>query len=255
MLVGLYCLGHTARASSQNSPTSLRGINVVAPSMNSHTDLFAGNWFLVPKWKAQAMVECCKSEMEREIHKLVCKEKELEKEMACRENQLKSEMEREIHKMACREKEIEKEMRVQIVKLESSLQHERKESLRAKGLLTARGVFEFALKQVHYERNLKGNFNAQKTCADLDHTPPQVNTDAWKLKHCYEVMCRQHPGASLAEATIGKVFACVYGALSQEIHGYAWSDESVVLLVDFDTAKPPQSDKILMETLQFCRVF
>jgi hypothetical protein len=175
--------------------------------------------------------------------------------MACRENQLKSEMEREIHKMACREKEIEKEMRVQIVKLESSLQHERKESLRAKGLLTARGVFEFALKQVHYERNLKGNFNAQKTCADLDHTPPQVNTDAWKLKHCYEEMCRRHPGASLAEATIGKVFACVYGALSQEIHGYAWSDESVVLLVDFDTAKPPQSDKILMETLQFCRVF
>ena len=237
MLVGLYCLGHTARASSQNSPTSLKGINVVAPSMNSHTDLFAGDWFLVPKWKAQAMVECCKSEMEREIHKLVCKEKELEKEMACRE------------------KELEKEMRVQMVRLESSLQHERKESLRAKGLLTARGVFEFALKQVYYERNLKGNFNAQKTCADLDRTPPQLHTDAWKLKDCYEEMCRQHPGASLAETTIGKAFACVYGALSQEIHGYAWSDESVVLLVDLDTAKPSPSDKILMKTLQFCRVF
>ena len=121
MLVGLYCLGHTARASSQNSPTSLKGINVVVPSMNSHTDLFAGDWFLVPKWKAQAMVECCKSEMEREIHKLVCKEKDLEKELACREKELekelacrekehKSEMEREIHKLVCKEKELEKEL-------------------------------------------------------------------------------------------------------------------------------------------------
>ena len=216
--------------------------------MNSHTDLFAGDWFLVPKWKAQAMVNLSKVEMEREmrkmeqeIHAVVCREKEREKEMA----RMEKEMEREIHAVVCKEKEREKEMahrekemereihavKMQMARLDLSLQYERKESLRAKGLLTGRGVLEFALKQVHHERKLQKNFNAQRTCRSLDDEAPQVNTDAWKLQQCYEEMCRQHPGAGLSEKSIGKAFEYVYGVLSHEIHGYPWSDESVVLLL------------------------
>ena len=238
--------------------------------MNSHTDLFAGDWFLVPKWKAQAMVNLSKVEMEREmrkmereIHAVVCREKEREKEMARMEKErekemarMEKEMEREIHAVVCKEKEREKEMahrekerekemarmekemereihavKMQMARLDLSLQYERKESLRAKGLLTGRGVLEFALKQVHHERKLQKNFNAQRTCRSLDDEAPQVNTDAWKLQQCYEEMCRQHPEAGLSEKSIGKAFEYVYGVLSHEIHGYPWSDESVVLLL------------------------
>ena len=246
-------LCHTAHASSQKKPpTFLRSFNIGAPKMNSHTDLFAGDWFFVPKWKAQAIVNFNKGEMEREIHTVVCREKEMEKEMACREK----EMEREIHTVMCREKEMEKEMACRekemereihtvkmqmkeeqlqmtdrMARLELSLQYERKESLRAKGLLTGRGVLEFALKQVHHERKLQKNFNAQRTCKSLDDKAPQVNTDSWKLQQCYEEMCRQHPGARLSEKSIGKALEYVYGVLSHEIHGYPWSDESVVLLL------------------------
>ena len=202
--------------------------------MNSHTDLFAGDWFLVPKWKAQAIVNLNKIEMEREmrkmereIHAVVCREKEREKEMAHREKEREKEM-------AHREKEMEREIhavKMQMARLDLSLQYERKESLRAKGLLTGRGVLEFALKQVHHERKLQKNFNAQRTCKSLDDESPHVNTDAWKLQQCYEEMCRQHPGAGLSEKSIGKAFEYVYGVLSHEIHGYPWSDESVVLLL------------------------
>ena len=202
--------------------------------MNSHTDLFAGDWFLVPKWKAQAMVNLSKVEMEREmrkmereIHAVVCREKEREKEMA----RMEKEREKEMARM---EKEMEREIhavKMQMARLDLSLQYERKESLRAKGLLTGRGVLEFALKQVHHERKLQKNFNAQRTCRSLDDEAPQVNTDAWKLQQCYEEMCRQHPEAGLSEKSIGKAFEYVYGVLSHEIHGYPWSDESVVLLL------------------------
>ena len=128
-------------------------------------------------------------------------------------------------------KEEQLQMTDRMARLELSLQYERKESLRAKGLLTGRGVLEFALKQVHHERKLQKNFNAQRTCESLDVTAPQVNTDAWKLQQCYEEMCRQHPEARLSEKSIGKALEYVYGVLSHEIHGYPWSDESVVLLL------------------------
>jgi hypothetical protein len=235
-------------SSHKNPTTALRSFNVGDPKMNSHTDLFAGNWFLVPKWKAQAIVSFNKIEMEREIHAVVCREKEREKEMACREKEMacrEKEMEREIHavKMQMKEEQLQihavkmqmKEEQLQMTdrmaRLELSLQYERKESLRAKGLLTGRGVLEFALNQVHHERKLQKNFNAQKTCRSLDDEAPRVNTDAWKLQQCYEEMCRQHPGARLSEKSIGKAFEYVYGVLSHEIHGYPWSDESVVLML------------------------
>jgi len=177
-------------------------------------------------------------EMEREIHTIVCREKEREKEMereihtiVCREKEREKEMEREIHTVKMQMKEEQLQMTDRMARLELSLQYERKESLRAKGLLTGRGVLEFALKQVHHERKLQKNFNAQRTCKSLDDEAPHVNTDAWKLQLCYEEMCRQHPGARLSEKSIGKAFEYVYGVLSHEIHGYPWSDESVVLML------------------------
>jgi len=216
-------LCHTVHASSHKNPTtSLRSFNVGDPKMNSHTDLFAGDWFLVPKWKAQAILSFNKIEMEREIHAVVCREKEREKEMACREKEMacrEKEMEREIHAVKMQMKEQQLQMTDRMARLELSLQHERKESLRAKGLLTGRGVLEFALKQVHHERKLQKNFNAQRTCKSLDDEASHVNTDAWKLQQCYEEMCRQHPGARLSEKSIGKAFEYVYGVLSHEIHG------------------------------------
>jgi hypothetical protein len=195
--------------------------------MNSHTDWFAGDWFLVTKWKAQAIVNLNKIEMERELHAVVCREQEREKEMEREFHAVKMQMKEEQLQM----KEEQLQMTDRIARLELSLQHERKESLRAKGLLTGRGVLEFALKQVHHERKLQKNFNAQRTCKSLDDEAPHVNTDAWKLQLCYEEMCRQHPGARLSEKSIGKAFEYVYGVLSHEIHGYPWSDESVVLML------------------------
>jgi hypothetical protein len=202
--------------------------------MNSHTDWFAGDWFLVTKWKAQAIVNLNKIEMERELHAVVCREQEREKEMERELHAVKMQMKEEQLQMKeerLQMKEEQLQMTDRIARLELSLQHERKESLRAKGLLTGRGVLEFALKQVHHERKLQKNFNAQRTCKSLDDEAPHVNTDAWKLQLCYEEMCRQHPGARLSEKSIGKAFEYVYGVLSHEIHGYPWSDESVVLML------------------------
>jgi hypothetical protein len=165
--------------------------------------------------------------MERELHAVVCREQEREKEMERELHAVKMQMKEEQLQM----KEEQLQMTDRIARLELSLQHERKESLRAKGLLTGRGVLEFALKQVHHERKLQKNFNAQRTCKSLDDEAPHVNTDAWKLQLCYEEMCRQHPGARLSEKSIGKAFEYVYGVLSHEIHGYPWSNELVVLML------------------------
>ena len=87
---------------------------------------------------------------------MACREKEREKEMACREKEMacrekemacrEKEMEREIHAVKMQMKEEQLQMTDRMARLELSLQYERKESLRAKGLLTGRGVLEFALK-------------------------------------------------------------------------------------------------------------
>ena len=105
--------------------------------MNSRTDLFAGDWFLVPKWKAQAMVNLSKVEMEREmrtmereIHAVVCREKEREKEMA----RMEKEMEREIHavKMQMANNVIGKSMRMNDLLIDLTTKHHRGSMLNAK---------------------------------------------------------------------------------------------------------------------------
>ena len=91
-------------------------------------------------------------------------------------------------------------------------------------------MLEFALKQVHHERNGNRKFNARSTCEDLDKSPPLEKTEAWKMKECFEMMCKQYPGSILARMSLGKAYAEVYSALSYDIHGYPWSGESVMSL-------------------------
>ena len=114
--------------------------------------------------------------------------------------------------------------------LEERLAYANQEALRSKGLLTSRGVLEFALKQVHHERNGNRKFIARSTCEDLDESPPLEKTEAWKMKECFEMMCKQYPGSILARMSLGKAYAEVYSALSYDIHGYPWSGESVMSL-------------------------
>jgi len=121
-------------------------------------------------------------------------------------------------------------MEKDIAVLEERLAYANQEALRSKGLLTSRGVLEFALKQVHHERNGNRKFIARSTCEDLDESPPLEKTEAWKMKECFEMMCKQYPGSILARMSLGKAYAEVYSALSYDIHGYPWSGESVMSL-------------------------
>ena len=121
-------------------------------------------------------------------------------------------------------------MEKDIAVLEERLAYANQEALRSKGFLTSRGVLEFALKQVHHERNGNRKFIARSTCEDLDESPPLEKTEAWKMKECFEMMCKQYPGSILARMSLGKAYAEVYSALSYDIHGYPWSGESVMSL-------------------------
>ena len=165
------------------------------------------------------------------------REKELEKAAMSRENETLA-LKKELEKAALsREKELEKaalsrekELDVVIARLETHLLYARTETLRTKGLLTSRGVFEFVLKRIHFERRLGKKFFAQSTCDSLDEEPPSERTEAWKLKECFEHMRKHHPDATMAKMSIGKAYSEVYGVLSQEIHGYPWSGQSVSIV-------------------------
>ena len=86
----------------------------------------------------------------------------------------------------------------------------RTETLRTKGLLTSRGVFEFVPKRIHFERRLGKKFFAQSTCDSLDEEPPSERTEAWKLKECFEHMRKHHPDATMAKMSIGKAIGGIW---------------------------------------------
>ena len=242
--------------------------------MDAGRDLFEDAWFLVPKWKAQALVnkeiagmkaevtrqwmsrekELEKAAMSRENETLALKkelekaalsrEKELEKAALSRENETLA-LKKELEKAALsREKELEKaalsrekELDVVIARLETHLSYARTETLRTKGLLTSRGVFEFVPKRIHFERRLGKKFFAQSTCDSLDEEPPSERTEAWKLKECFEHMRKHHPDATMAKMSIGKAYSEVYGVLSQEIHGYRSAASSLQKMPLSDEAR------------------
>ena len=123
-------------------------------------------------------------------------------------------------------------MKEKISILEVNLQYSQTETLRSKGLLTSRGVLEMALMQVHIENlpkkdKTKARFNAHTTCDYLDDTKVARGTGARKLKQCYKEMLDLHAQSDISHKSIGSAYRHLYGLLSQEIHGYPWSGESV----------------------------
>jgi len=224
--------------------------------LGSYQDVFKDAQFFVLKWKAQARVTEMFAEVEHAMaEQKLSQEKELaehklshEKELA--EHKLSHEKELAEHKLS-REKELaeqklsrEKELAEQklsviekISRLDVHLQYSQQETLRSKGLLTSRGVLEMALMHVHHEINSKDRFNAHRTCSYLNAKNLTEGTGAWKLVQCYNQTLDKHPQSVLSHKSIATAYRDLYGSLSQAIHGYPWSGDSVCIPTCCDTVK------------------
>ena len=128
-------------------------------------------------------------------------------------------------------------MKEKISILEVNLQYSQTETLRSKGLLTSRGVLEMALMHVHHEINSKDRFNAHRTCSYLNAKNLTEGTGAWKLVQCYNQTLDKHPQSVLSHKSIDTAYRDLYGSLSQAIHGYPWSGDSVRIPTCCDTVK------------------
>ena len=180
----------------------------------SYRDVFKDALFLVSRSWAQAVVDRIFAEVQQAHEKEV---KELKEQRLSREKEMAEE------KFSMKEK---------ISILEVNLQYSQTETLRSKGLLTSRGVLEMALMQVHIENlpkkdKTKARFNAHTTCDYLDDTKSARGTGVRKLKQCYKEMLDLHAQSDISHKSIGSAYRHLYGLLSQEIHGYPWSGESV----------------------------
>ena len=191
--------------------------------LGSYQDVFKDAQFFVLKWKAQARV----TEMFAEVEHAMAEQKlSHEKELA--EHKLSHEKEHAEQKLSMIEK---------ISRLDVHLQYSQQETLRSKGLLTSRGVLEMALMHVHHEINSKDRFNAHRTCSYLNAKNLTEGTGAWKLVQCYNQTLDKHPQSVLSHKSIATAYRDLYGSLSQAIHGYPWSGDSVCIPTCCDTVK------------------
>ena len=213
--------------------------------LGSYQDVFKDAQFFVLKWKAQARVTEMFAEVEHAMaEQKLSHEKELaehklshEKELA--EQKLSREKELAEQKLS-REKELAEQklsMIEKISRLDLHLQYSQQETLRSKGLLTSRGVLEMALMHVHHEINSKDRFNAHRTCSYLNAKNLTEGTGAWKLVQCYNQTLDKHPQSVLSHKSIATAYRDLYGSLSQAIHGYPWSGDSVCIPTCCDTVK------------------
>ena len=202
--------------------------------LGSYQDVFKDAQFFVLKWKAQARV----TEMFAEVEHAMAEQKlSHEKELA--EHKLSHEKELAEQKLS-REKELAEQklsMIEKISRLDVHLQYSQQETLRSKGLLTSRGVLEMALMHVHHEINSKDRFNAHRTCSYLNAKNLTEGTGAWKLVQCYNQTLDKHPQSVLSHKSIATAYRDLYGSLSQAIHGYPWSGDSVCIPTCCDTVK------------------
>ena len=220
--------------------------------LGPYQDVFKDALFVVPKWKAQALVaemfaaaqlslekqrkELAQQHLSREKELKELAQQQLSRERELAEQQLSREKELAEQQLS-REKELTEQnkelteqkvsMTDKLARLEENLQVAQTEVLRSKGLLTSRGVLEMALIQVHNECKLKGKFGAQKTCFYLDKANSTEQTAAWKLKKCHQEARDKHPHSNLLDESVGKAYSDLYGLLSEKIHGHPWSGESV----------------------------
>ena len=242
---------------------SLKSVQSGLGPLGPYQDVFKDALFVVPKWKAQALVaemfaaaqlslEKQRKELaqqhlsrEKELKELaqqqLSRERELTQQQLSREKELTQQQlsrEKELaEQQLSREKQLTEQnkelteqkvsMTDKLARLEENLQVAQREVLRSKGLLTSRGVLEMALIQVHNESKWKGKFSARKTCFYLGEANSTEQTAAWKLKKCHQEARDKHPNSNLLDDSVGKVYGDLYGLLSEEIHGHPWSGESV----------------------------
>ena len=94
------------------------------------------------------------------------------------------------------------------------------ELLRAKGLLSSRGIFEWTLRLAAKECRPKDKFNATATIKALRTAK---NNGRWEnilstgIKNCFK------------GARVKPTLESIYGTLSDEIHGYPWTVNAVQL--------------------------
>jgi hypothetical protein len=98
----------------------------------------------------------------------------------------------------------------------------RAESLRSKGLLTSRGVFEFKLKLVYHETKPTKKFNATEICNYLNKL--------LLLKSKGDMGTHTQDMINFAKLCKLTNFIEIYSELSNEIHGYSWDGMSVKAL-------------------------
>lgn len=101
--------------------------------------------------------------------------------------------------------------------LEVRFSYANQDTLRSKGLLTSRGLLEFACRQVHHERNAH---HTKDSSHDQAVTPStrvlsrrQKLESRRRLKECFETICKQYPRSRLARMFIGKAYAEVFSVL------------------------------------------
>ena len=231
---------------------SLKSVQSGLGPLGPYQDVFKDALFVVPKWKAQALVaemfaaaqlslEKQRKELaqqhlsrEKELKELaqqqLSREKELTQQQLSREKELAEQQLSREKQLTEQNKELTEQkvsMTDKLARLEENLQVAQTEVLRSKGLLTSRGVLEMALIQVHNESKWKGKFSARKTCFYLGEANSTEQTAAWKLKKCHQEARDKHPNSNLLDDSVGKVYGDLYGLLSEEIHGHPWSGESV----------------------------
>jgi hypothetical protein len=216
--------------------------------LGSYQDVFKDAQFFVLKWKAQARVTEMFAEVEHAMaEQKLSQEKELAEHKLSHEKELaehKRMLTEAQHAMAEQKLSQEKELAEQklsmiekISRLDVHLQYSQQETLRSKGLLTSRGVLEMALMHVHHEINSKDRFNAHRTCSYLNAKNLTEGTGAWKLVQCYNQTLDKHPQSVLSHKSIATAYRDLYGSLSQAIHGYPWSGDSVCIPTCCDTVK------------------
>ena len=128
----------------------------------------------------------------------------------------------------------------ELLKTKEELLHSaRMDTLRAKGLLSSRGIVERVLQLCHTERGMKGKFNATATINALGTPSEQIR----RWEQCVrDTVTSCHTGTS----NITPVLQNLFNTLSNEIHGQPWSTNTI--LIDDSL---PQQDKCIIEKL--CR--
>ena len=99
---------------------------------------------------------------------------------------------------------------------------EKREALRARGLLSSRGIFERVLQLLHAEENFRGKFNATQAIQQLQQLSPSNQSGRWA--NCLFQSVSKSYGSSV---NIVHQLTTLYSTLSVDVHGQPWNQNSV----------------------------